>query len=194
MSRRFNSVGGFADGLRQLLPSLRRPPRVLLSALGELGAGLRSKLSGRLGADALPPPQVELAPGSGGAMTAIMAQLLRDNLADRVEKRRDCAAIRGRVAIIAEDIDSSVTLHFEAGRVTVHDGIVGIPDLSVRGPSDLILELSRLQLQSYLRLPDPFSATAKSLFEAMRSGRLKVHGAWSHLPTALRLTRLLSVS
>ena len=41
------------------------------------------------------------------------------------------------------------------GTLTIHDGIVGIPDVTIRGPADAILALSNMPLATPLGLPFP---------------------------------------
>lgn len=126
-------------------------------------------------------------------LAAMLAQLLRDNLTEHASKRRACHALRGRVAIVADDIDSSVTLHFQPGRVEVQAGIVGIPDLTVRGSSELILELSRLKLLRRLPLPDPRDASNRAVFRALLRRQLRLFGLPGALPVAVRLAQVMSV-
>ena len=81
-------------------------------------------------------PEVVLAPSAGDNGLAIMlADLLRQNLEAKPHKIADFAALDARVSIVADDADVALTLVFDRGRLTVHDGIVGIPDVTIRGPS-----------------------------------------------------------
>jgi hypothetical protein len=104
------------------------------------------------------------------------------------------------VAIVADDADVAVTLSFaEGGRLTVHDGIVGIPDVTIRGPTDVIMALSNLPLRTPLGLPIPERGDLESanavrlVLRAARRGQLHVYGLPFHLGIVARLTRLMSI-
>ena len=92
-------------------------------------------------------PKVLLAAGTEDNGLAIMlGDLVRQNLDAKPGKKADFAALDGRIAIVAADADVALTLVFErgpSGTLTIHDGIVGIPDVTIRGPSDAILALSK---------------------------------------------------
>ncbi len=137
---------------------------------------------------------IELAPGaSENGLATMLADLLRQNLADKPHKRADFARLAGRVAIVAEDAGVALTLEFDRGRLVVHDGIVGIPDVTVRAPSDDVMAMSLVELTPRRALPDPRGETMRKLWQGMRGDRIHIHGALLHAPLMLRLTRVMSV-
>jgi hypothetical protein len=137
---------------------------------------------------------IELAPGaSENGLATMLAELVSQNLADKPHKRADFARLEGRVAIVAEDAGVALTLEFSRGRLVVHDGIVGIPDVTVRAPSDDVMAMSLVELTPRRALPDPRGETMRKVWEGMRSERIRVHGALLHAPLMLRLTRVMSV-
>ena len=127
-------------------------------------------------------------------MAGMLAQLIRANLDERPAKKAMLARMAGRVALVFEDLDQCVTLRFGRGRVTVDAGIVGIPDVTVRAESELVLALSRMELEPRSGLPDPRGEVTREVIDATRAGRLQVHGLLPSLPLVARLTRLLSVT
>ncbi len=146
-------------------------------------------------------PTVELAPGAEeNGLATMLADLVRQNIQAKPHKKVDFDALNGTVAIVADDADVSLTLRFAGGRATVHDGIVGIPDVTIRGTSDTILALSNLPLSTPLALPFPDPrdkeavATVRSVMAAMRDGSFKVYGMALNMPLLLRLTRVMSVN
>ncbi len=149
-------------------------------------------------------PFVSLAPGAEENGLAIMlGDLVRQNLEAKPRKMADFDALDGRVSIVADDADVALTLVFErsaVGRLTIHDGIVGIPDVTIRGPSDAILALSNMPLATPLGLPlptpgDPESMkTVRDLVREMRAGKLHFYGMFFHLPLVMKLTRVMSVN
>jgi hypothetical protein len=147
-------------------------------------------------------PDVQLAPGAEDNGLAIMlADLVRQNLAAKPHKKVDFDALGGSVSIVADDADVALTLRFErGGKLTIHDGIVGIPDVTIRGPSDGILALSNIPLFSRFGLPipnpnDPQAVkTVRELFALMRDGKLHVYGMAFHFPLVMKLTRVMSIN
>jgi hypothetical protein len=167
---------------------------------------------------ASPGPRIVLAPGADENGLAIMlGDLVRQNLEAKPKKMVDFVALEGRVAIVADDADVSLTLVFEKstgptpGRssggsssamptLTIHDGIVGIPDVTIRGPSEAILALSNMPLATPLGLPLPGPGdsdglkTVRDLARLMREGKLHFYGMMLHVPLVMKLTRVMSVN
>jgi hypothetical protein len=147
-------------------------------------------------------PDVELAPGAEDNGLAIMlCDLVRQNLEAKPHKLGDFVALGGSVAIVADDADVVLTLRFEkGGKLRVYDGIVGIPDVTIRGPSDAILALSNMPLATRFGLPIPNPSdpqavkTVRDLFALMRAGKLHVYGMALHLPLVMKLTRVMSIN
>jgi hypothetical protein len=160
---------------------------------------------------------IELAPGAeDNGLASMLADLVRQNLESKPHKVADFDALEGTVAIVAEDADVCLTLRFvrgEArgvgsgvgtrgggGRLTIHDGIVGIPDVAIRATSDLIIALSNMPLSTPLALPIPDPrdkdavATVKSVMAAMRTKDFQMHGALLHPGLVMRLTRVMSIN
>src|SRR6202035_5847408 len=110
------------------------------------------------------------------------------------------AALRGSVAIVADDADVALTMRFErGGKLTIHDGIVGIPDVTIRGPSDAVLALSNMPLATRLGLPIPDPRdreavkTVRAVVSAVGTGKLHVYGMALHPLLVMKLTRVMSI-
>jgi hypothetical protein len=150
------------------------------------------------------PPSIELAPGAEeNGLATMLADLVRQNIAAKPHKRADFDALHGLVAIVADDADVALTLVFSAGSsggLTIHDGIVGIPDVTIRGSADTIIALSNMPLWSKLGLPiagrgDKAGAeVVNGVMTALREGRFHMYGAPFHLPLVMRLTRVMSIN
>lgn len=140
-------------------------------------------------------PVIELYPGAeDSAFAAMMAELIRSNLEDHPDKLRDFRGMRGRVALIAEDADATITLRFQAGKLSVHVGLFGVPDLVVRGSSEALIDLSRVPSHPRLSfLPDFRSSVAQSLGRALFERKLRISGLRSHVVLGFRLSRVLSI-
>jgi hypothetical protein len=149
-------------------------------------------------------PRVLLATGAeNNGLAVMLGDLVRQNLEAKPKKKVDFAALDGRVSIVADDVDVALTLVFEPslnGSLTIHDGIVGIPDVTIRGPSDAVIALSNVPLATPLGLPIPGPRdregikTVRDLVGFMRKGQLHVYGMVFHVPLVMKLTRVMSVN
>ncbi len=86
--------------------------------------------------------------------------------------------MRGTVALIAQDAGTSLTLRFDFGRLTIHDGIVGVPDVTLLGAERDIEDLADARVVPFLRLPLP--------------GKLRIYGLALHPRLVSRVMRLLA--
>jgi len=143
--------------------------------------------------------RIIVAPGAeDNAFAQMLAELVRQNLESKPHKLRDFEALDGTVALVADDADVALTLEFRLGRLTLHDGIKGVPDVAVRGSSDAIMALSNVPLTRPLGLPIPTDRASLGALRAMVgqsvSGELKVFGMLGNLGLLGRLTRVMSVN
>jgi len=142
-----------------------------------------------------PAGRVVLAPGAeDNGFAAMIHALIEQNLADHPEKVADFERMRGNVAIVAEDAGTAVTLCFTHGRLEVHAGIEGVPDVAVRANSDDVVGLSQVELTPRLGLPDPRGEHTRKVLARSREGQIKVYGALAHPLLLLRLTRVMSIA
>lgn len=88
------------------------------------------------------------------------------------------ARMRGTVAFVAQDVGTSITLRFDFGRLTLHDGIVGVPDVTFLGAEADIEELGNARVLPVVPVPLP--------------GRLRVYGLALHPRLVSRVVRLLA--
>jgi hypothetical protein len=137
---------------------------------------------------------VELAPGaSENGLAVMMATMMSQNLADHPERRGSFDRLVGRVAIVADDADVALTMELTGGRAVVHDGIVGIPDLTIRGPAEIIADLSRMETGRF-GLPDPRGEVNRAMVAALREKRLRIFGLPGALPLLVRFGNVLAIS
>lgn len=140
-------------------------------------------------------PTVELAPGSeNNGMAEMIAGLIRQNLQDRPDKLPDFFKLAGRVSIVAEDAEVALTMEFKCGQLTVHDGIVGIPDVTIRGTGEDIINLSLVETTPRFGLPNPRGENFQKVLSALRQGRLHIYGAIPNLLPMARLSKVMSVN
>jgi hypothetical protein len=145
-------------------------------------------------------PIIDLAPGAEDNPLAVeIVDRMRQNLAARPTKLADFRALRASVLMVAQDVGASFTLRFDHGRLTVHDGNVGIPWVTFCGDADALRRLHDLPVSRWLRLPivGPFTQAGREslrvLLGLVARGDLKVYGAVAHPRTVIFVLRLLSV-
>ena len=148
-------------------------------------------------------PSITLAPGAeNNAFATMLCDLVKQNLESKPHKKKDFAKLaRGRgvtIALVADDADVALTLEFKNGRLVLHDGIKGVPDVAVRGSADAIMALSNVPLTRPLALPIPTDRSSLDVLVAMvratATGELKVLGMFGNFRVLSRLTRVMSVN
>lgn len=144
-------------------------------------------------------PIIDLAPGAeDNALAVEIADKIRENLARRPDAPADFRALRASVLVVAQDLGESFTLRFDHGRLTVHDGGVGIPSMTLCGDADALRRLSDFPLTRWLRIPalGPFAPEGRETWRLLASlfaqGEFKVYGLLAHPRTMIHLLRLLS--
>ena len=142
---------------------------------------------------------IVLAPGAEeNPFATMLADLVRQNLESKPHKMPDFDALVGNVALVADDADTALTLSFNRGKLTVHGGIHGIPDVTVRGSSDAILAMSNVPLTRPFALPIPTDRSAlevvRGMLRATRTGELRIYGMFGNLGLLSKLTRVMSVN
>lgn len=142
---------------------------------------------------------IQLAPGAEeNAFATMLADLVRQNLESKPHKKKDFEALDGTVALVADDADVALTLEFRRGRLVLHDGIKGVPDVAVRGSSEAIMSMSNIPLTRPLALPIPTDRSSldllRSMIRATRTGELRIFGMLGNVGLLNRLTRVMSVN
>ncbi|MCL2724165.1 MAG: hypothetical protein FWD69_06970 [Polyangiaceae bacterium] len=142
---------------------------------------------------------VQLAQGAeDNAFAQMLAELVRQNIESKPHKKKDFDALDGTVALVADDADVALTLEFRLGRLIVHDGILGVPDVTVRGSSDAIMTMSNVPLTRPFALPIPTDRASldalRSMVQATRKGELKIFGMLGHFRLLSHLTVVMSVN
>jgi hypothetical protein len=154
---------------------------------------------GRPGEPSTPIPIIDLAPGAEDNPVAVeLAAVIRKNIADSPKKLVDFRGLRGSVLMVAQDRGEALTLRFDLGRLTIHDGAVGVPSLTICGDYEALRRLADIPLTPWLRLPGtrPFSRKDPGSFRALLGqyfqGNLKIYGLAAHPRTLVRLLRIFS--
>ena len=88
-------------------------------------------------------PIIDLAPGAEENPVAVeLADRIRRNLSGSPRKKADFRALRGSILMVAQDRGEALTLRFDHGRLTIHDGTVGIPAVTFCGDLDALRRLT----------------------------------------------------
>jgi hypothetical protein len=145
-------------------------------------------------------PIIDLAPGAEDNPVAVeLAARIRENIVASPRKQADFRGIRGSVLMVAQDLGEALTLRFDHGRLTIHDGTVGIPSVTFCGDQAALRQLFDFPITPWLRLPilTPFLRkgrdTWRDLSRLFAKGDLKVYGLAAHPRTIVLLLRILSV-
>jgi len=145
-------------------------------------------------------PIIDLAEGAEENPLAVeLADRIRRNVTRSSKKRHDFGALRGSVLIVAQDTTTTLTMRFDHGRLTIHDGTVGIPSLTLCGDEPVLRRLANVGISRWFRLPRVIPRTTRdesaTLWEAVRAmtdERLTVYGLFAHPRLLLFLLRVLS--
>jgi hypothetical protein len=121
----------------------------------------------------------------------ILADLLRENLAQHPEKREGFRKMRGAVVIDLVDIETVVTLVFTGEGLRIEGGESKNPDLIIRTASDRVMDLNALRIVG--GLPWYFDEAGRKVLGHLFTGRLKIGGMFTHPVLLTRLTIVMSV-
>lgn len=141
---------------------------------------------------------VACAPGAEDNSLAMwLAERIEQSLAEREDAMRDFYALRAAVAVVAPDKRLQATLRFDHGYLTVHDGMMGIPDVTLCADEQVLKGLADIPLSRWGRLPIPPLRPSRAriwrkTFLELLSGELKIYGLFTEARVVLRLLRLLS--
>ena len=134
--------------------------------------------------------KVEFPDPEPNGLASMLGGLIEGNL----EAHPDREALLAKPAtysITAPDVDVSVSIRLAPGAVTVRNGVVGTPQISIRTNSDNLMGMSSVPLK--FGLPDSMTKEGREVNKKLFKGELKVKGMWTHLGALARLNKLLSV-
>jgi hypothetical protein len=141
---------------------------------------------------------VTLAVGAENNELAVwLGNIIRRSLVDKPLARRDFDALRAAVAMVAPNRRLQITMRFDHGHLAIHDGMLGIPDVTFCGDLAVLTSLEHVPLTRLGRLPLPPLSRARAthwrqLAVDLVSGDLKVYGMLEHPRLVTRVLRLLS--
>ena len=126
-----------------------------------------------------------------------VGETIRRNLSANPLAQRDFDALRAAVAMVAPNRRLQTTLRFDHGHLAIHDGMLGVPDLTFCADYDVLTSLESVPLTRFGRLPlPPFSRARAALWRQsaveVLTGELKIYGLLQHPRLVTRVLRVLS--
>src|SRR6266536_406769 len=107
----------------------------------------------------------------------MLGGLIEANLAAHPE-RRPLLQKRAIFAVVAPDAHVAVSIRLYRGTVTVRNGVVGRPDITIRATSDDLVGLSAVPLK--FGLPDLGTKEGRAVNRKLLKGQIKVKGLLRH--------------
>jgi hypothetical protein len=138
------------------------------------------------------PDLVAYADTEPSAFAEMLGGLIQANVLARPEKKKDFDSLVARVGIWVTDIDEGVTLVFDAGRLTVYNGLEPRRTITIRADADTVMGLSSLRIGP-LGLPVYYDGVGSRIALKLLRGKLKIEGLLANIATLNRVTRIFSV-
>jgi hypothetical protein len=85
-----------------------------------------------------------------------------------------------------------VTLAFDAGRLTVHNGLEPKRRITIRAEADTVMSLSNLKIGLF-GMPIYYDGVGRGVARKLVRGKLKIEGLIANVATLNRVTRIFSV-
>jgi hypothetical protein len=126
------------------------------------------------------------------AFAGMLGGLIEANVVANRDKRKDFDALDARVGIWVTDIDEGVTLAFDAGRLTVYNGLEPNRTLTIRADADTVMSLSNLKI-GVLGMPVYYDEVGRGVALQLMRGKLRIDGLLTNIATLNRVTRVFSV-
>jgi hypothetical protein len=138
------------------------------------------------------PVVVEYATKEPSAFAEMLGGLIGANVTSRPEKKQDFDTLVARVGIWVTDIDEGVTLAFDAGKLTVYNGLEPNRTITIRAEAETVMSLSNLKIGLF-GMPVYYDEVGRGVAAKLMQGKLKIDGMLSNIATLNRVTRIFSV-
>ena len=123
-------------------------------------------------------------------LATMLGGLIEANLTAHPE-RAALLQKRATFAIVAPDVDVAVSIRLYRGTVTVRNGVIGRPDVTIRADSNDLMGISSVPLR--WGLPDIRTKEGREVNRKLMKGQLKVKGMLAHPGKLAQLNKLMSV-
>ena len=135
---------------------------------------------------------VEYASKEPSAFAEMLGGLIGANVGARSEKKRDFDTLVARVGIWVTDIEEGVTLDFNAGKLTIYNGLEPGRKITIRAEADTVLRLTNLKIGPF-GMPVYYDEVGREIASKLLRGKLKIDGMLTNVATLNRVTRIFSV-
>ncbi len=136
---------------------------------------------------------VHMAPGAEeNGMAVMLAEMIKTNIGNKPARQKDFDKLNATVWITAEDADVRMTMVFNRGSLTVHDGHVGRPTLSIATDSATLLDLANIDIR--YGMPWYFDETGMNVVRKLLKRELKIKGMLTHTMALTHLTKIMSIN
>jgi hypothetical protein len=124
-------------------------------------------------------------------LPVMLADLIRQNMEKRPEKKRPFESLNAKVLIEIPDIQISAGLEFHRGKLTLSKGLSDKPDLHIMTDSATILDLSLLKIK--LGLPYFFDTNGFKILKKLLSREIIIKGLVKNFSVVINLTKVISI-
>ena len=138
------------------------------------------------------PGLVEYASKEPSAFAEMLGGLISANVLANPQKQKDFDTLVARVGIWVTDIDEGVTLVFDAGRLTVYNGLEPRRTITIRAEAETVMSLSNLKIGP-LGLPVYYDGVGRGVALKLLRGKLQIDGLVPNIATLNCVTRIFSV-
>lgn len=138
------------------------------------------------------PGLVEYASKEPSAFAEMLGGLIAANVLANPQKQKDFDTLVARVGIWVTDIGEGVTLVFDAGRLTVYNGLEPRRTITIRAEAETVMSLSNLKIGP-LGLPVYYDGVGRGVALKLLRGKLQIDGLIPNIATLNRVTRIFSV-
>jgi hypothetical protein len=135
---------------------------------------------------------VEYASSEPSAFAGMLGGLIQANVLARPEKKKDFDSLVARVGIWVTDIEEGVTLVFDAGKLTVYNGLEPRRTITIRAEAETVMSLSNLKIGP-LGMPVYYDEVGRGIAVKLLRGSLRIDGMLPNIATVNRVTRIFSV-
>jgi hypothetical protein len=135
---------------------------------------------------------VKYASQEPSAFAGMLGGLIEANVVANPNKRKDFDSLVARVGIWVTDIDEGVTLVFDAGRLTVYNGLEPRRTITIRAEAETVMSLSNLKIGPF-GLPVYYNEVGRGVALKLIRGKLRIDGLLPNIATLNRVTRIFSV-
>jgi hypothetical protein len=135
---------------------------------------------------------VEYASKEPSAFAEMLGGLIDANVMARPEKKRVFDTLVARVGIWVTDIDEGVTLAFDAGKLTVYNGLEPGRTITIRAEAETVMSLSNLKIGPW-GLPVYYDEVGRGVAAKLVRRKLKIEGLLPNIAILNRVTRIFSV-